>query len=452
MTDVQSRSMRQAWVMVCILCLANAFSFTDRFLIALLAQPIKVSFGISDTSLGLLQGATFGIFYAALGLPLAWVADRTVRRNVIAAGSALWSLATILAGVVVGYPAFFLTRTGVAIGEATLSPSAFSMISDSFPARRLSLPMGIFASGVAIGTGASFIFGGALYEYFKAAGGWTFPVAGHCEPWQCVFIAIGLIGLVVPLLLIAMVREPERRGLTSNADSGSFREFAAFVLAERRILWPIVLGFALATFASAGIAAWTPTVLIRNYGMNIGEVGAWLGSIYLVSGIVGSILGGSLADLADSWGAEHGKLVVASGAIGLQILPNVIGPLSGSATVTLICYSITVILGQAVAAPTAAALQLLTPNRMRAKVNASYYFVFNVIGIGLGPVAAAFISDEFFPGVSGLSSGIAIVAAIGGPVNRADVFGLPCFPPAAGPRDCCTGVILATAPTPSKLT
>lgn len=412
----------RAWFLVVVLCLANAFSFTDRFLISLLAQPIKEHFQISDTAIGLLQGTTFGLFYAALGLPLAWLADRMVRRNIVAAGSALWSAATVLAGVVAGFPAFFLTRAGVAVGEATLSPSGFSMLSDSFPPRRLSLPMGVFAAGVAIGTGASFIIGGALFEFFTERGGASFPLIGQCKPWQCVFITVGLAGLILPVLLL-LVREPARRDRHAEAaDTGSLREFTAFLGNERRALWPVVFGFAMATFASAGIASWTPTMLVRSYDVSVAQAGAWLGTLYLVSGIVGSLLGGAVADYAETRGFQSAKLAVAAGAIALQIVPNVAGPLSGSLSATLACYAATVVLGQMVAAPTAAALQLLTPNRMRAKVNATYYFVFNVIGIGLGPVAVALLSDNVFTEDNGLRPAIALVAATGGPIAAALMF------------------------------
>lgn len=413
---------RDAWTMVIILAVTNAFSFADRLLVTLLAQPIKETYLLTDTQLGLLQGTAFGLFYAAMGLPIAWLADRSCRRNVIAAGLALWSGMTMLAGLVQSFGMFFATRVGVAAGEATLSPAAFSMISDSFPANRLSLPIGAFTAGVPIGTACAFIGGGALYQYFLGGGGAPLAAIGAVEPWQQVFVTLGALGLIfLPVYLF--VSEPKRRELpgSSSAD-GRLSEVWPLFRTERATLVPIILGYSFATFAAAGIASWMPAMLMRSYSMSVAQVGAILGTIFLFSGVFGSLAGGALADFIERRGVIAGKALVATFAVGIQIVPNILGPLSGSLTITLVCYSISIILGQVAAAPSAAAIQTLTPNRMRAKVNACYFFTFNVIGIGIGPLAVALLSDHLFPSVTGLQTAMALVAAIGGPIALAFMF------------------------------
>lgn len=417
--DVADQARRSAWLMVLLLAMTNCFSFADRLLVTLLAQPIKASYALTDTQLGLLQGTAFGLFYAAMGLPLAWIADRTSRRNVIVVGAALWSVMTMLAGVMKSFPMFFATRTGVAVGEATLSPSAFSMISDSFPPERLSLPIGVFSAGVPVGTASAFIGGGALYQYFLGGGGAVLAGFGAVEPWQRVFLSLGALGLLV-VPLYAFVTEPRRRDLPGVVRAqGRVSEMLPLFRAERTTLVPIILGYAFATFAAAGISSWMPAMLMRSYSMTVGQVGTALGTIFLFSGVLGSLAGGALADFIERRGAVAGKILVAMLAVGLQIIPNIVGPLSGSLPVTLACYAISIILGQVAAAPSAAAIQTLTPNRMRAKVNASYFFVFNVIGVGIGPVIVALFSDYLFPSITGLQSAMALVAAIGGPIALA---------------------------------
>lgn len=408
----------QAWLLVLVLALANAFSFADRFLLTLLAQPIKESMQLSDTQIGLMQGTAFGLFYALMGLPLAWLSDRTVRRNVIAVGSALWSAMTVCTGFVSGYSGFLLTRSAVAVGEATLSPAGFSLLSDSFPSSRLALPTGVFASGVAVGTGAALLGGGRLFQYFVETGGMTLPYLGHREPWQCDFIVTGLAGLIL-LPLLALVREPKRRESNQKIDdtkSGSIGELFHLLGSQRGALVPIILGYAIATFASSGVAGWTPALLVRSYSMSISEVGLTLGIAFLIGGISGSLAGGGLADVLEQRGVAGAKLAVVSGSIALQFVPNILGPLSGSPTFTIVCYGLSVFLGQVAAAPTAAALQLMTPNRLRAKVNAVYFFVLNIVGIGMGPLAVALLSDHIFPGPRGLGYSISAVAALGGPI------------------------------------
>jgi MFS family permease len=410
-----------AWFMVSVLCASNAFSFADRQLIALFAEPIKESFGLTDTELGLLQGTAFGLFYAILGLPLAWLSDRTVRRNVIAAGAAVWSLMTALAGLVTGFPGFLLTRVGVGVGEASLSPAAFSMLGDSFPPNRLALPTGLFSAGVAVGTGGAFLAGGALYELYRGMGVGPFVgLFGPLAAWQSVFVTLGLAGLLILLPLYAFVKEPARveTGMVRIAvrSHDSIADVVTLLRREWRIFGPIILGYAMATFGSAGLAAWTPTMLVRSHGMSIGEVGKLLGMIFLVSGIVGSIAGGAVADFVERRGVTGAKLAIVCVAAALQIIPNLLGPLSSHVGVTLVCYAITALLGQIAAAPTAAALQLITPNRLRAKVNAIFFFTFNVLGLGLGPLAVALLSDWVFPGPHGLQPSIAVVAAVGTPI------------------------------------
>ena len=221
--------------MVFVLLLAQTFSFLDRMIMGLLVGPIRDTFQISDTQYSLLAGLAFSLFYALMGLPLARIADSRSRRNLIAAGIAVWSLMTAVCGLAKGFWMLFVARMGVGVGEATLAPGAYSMIADYFPKSLLARALSVYMVGVTLGSGFAYMLGGAVVAYVENMPQIVLPVLGAIHGWQLTFFIVGLPGLLVALLMMLTVREPPRRGLSANdVQAIALREVVDYLWSRRR--------------------------------------------------------------------------------------------------------------------------------------------------------------------------------------------------------------------------
>ena len=198
-------SLKYAWYVVALLTLANISSFLDRQILALLVGPIKRDMHLTDIQVSLLMGLSFAMFYTLFGILIGGFADRANRRNIIIAGVAAWSLLTALCAGVKNYSQFFLARMGVGVGEATLSPSAYSMITDYFPKRKLGIAMSVFTMGIFLGSGLALAIGAGLVANLPKEGMLHVPILGNIYPWQKLFLLIGLPGLLVSLLKLPKI-------------------------------------------------------------------------------------------------------------------------------------------------------------------------------------------------------------------------------------------------------
>ena len=199
-----------AWYVVVVLLLAYVLAFIDREVIAQLVPDIKHSLQISDTKMSFLLGGAFAVFYTFFGVMIAWLADRGNRRWLIFAGVTVWSFMTMACGLATTYPALFLARVGVGAGEAALNPPALSLLKDYFPPDRLGRAIGLYTAGVSSGSGLAYVIGGTIYPGIQAAGPTHWPLVGEVQPWQQMFIWVGLPGIVISLLILT-IREPARR-------------------------------------------------------------------------------------------------------------------------------------------------------------------------------------------------------------------------------------------------
>jgi MFS family permease len=191
-----------AWYVVTILLFAYVTSFLDRTILTLLVEPIRESLGISDLQLSLLHGFAFAIFYVSLGVPIARYADSHNRVRLISVGVLVWSLMTAVCGLAKNFTHMFLARVGVGIGEATLSPAAYSIISDYFPVEKRPRAYSIYQTGIYIGMGLAMIIGGYVIAVVPSI---EMPFYGHMEPWQVVFLLVGLPGILIFLLLLQQI-------------------------------------------------------------------------------------------------------------------------------------------------------------------------------------------------------------------------------------------------------
>jgi len=408
-----------AWYAVAVLFIAYTFSFADRFILSLLIQPIKLDLGLSDTKVSLLHGFAFAIFYTIMGIPIGRLADRYSRRMIVSAGIAVWSLMTAACGIATGYWQLFTARVGVGVGEAALSPPAYSMIADLFPAQKLGRALSVYTTGAFVGAGLAFIVGGLVIQSVMSSPEITIPIFGTIRSWQAAFFVVGLPGVVVALLMFT-VREPVRRMKTSAAFSGNTHEAVPMrkVIEYLRRRWRVYgahfLGFSLLGVVSNSIIAWTPTFLNRSFGMTVGQSGPAIGVIILIFCTSGLIVGGWLADRLVLKGYTDGAMR-AGVVAGLGCIPfAVLAPLMSSVTWVLILYCPLLFFSSFGFGAAAAALQQITPNRLRAVVSAFYLFFLNLIALGLGPTLTALITDFVFGYDDAVGYSIGTIAVISG--------------------------------------
>ncbi|AVO54411.1 MFS transporter [Ectopseudomonas mendocina] len=403
-------SSTRAWVTVAILMVAYVLSFVDRQILNLLVEPIRRDLAINDTQMSLLMGLSFALFYTVCGIPLGRVADTRSRRGLIAIGVLFWSAATAACGMAKMYWQFLLCRIGVGVGEAALSPAAYSLIADSFPAERRATAISVYSMGVYLGSGLAFLVGGLVIQFASAQGDVTLPVLGEVRPWQLIFLILGVAGVLFTLLMLA-VKEPARRGAGAGV-AVPLSEVGRYIRANRRTVLLHNFGFAGLAFAGYGSAAWVPTFYIRTYGWDAGQVGIVYGSIVAVFGCLGIVFGGRLAD----WMAKRGRsdanmrvgLYAALGALPMVVL----FPLMDTAFWASVLMAPTVFCLSMPFGVAPAAIQEIMPNSMRGQASAIYLFVITLIGLGVGPTAVALVTDFVFADDAALRYSLLIVTTL----------------------------------------
>jgi MFS family permease len=401
-----------AWFAVGVLVLAFIFSIADRIIIALLVEPIKVDLELSDSDMGLMMGPAFALFYALMGLPIGRAVDKHSRRAIVGAGIFMWSIMTVVCGLSRSFWELFMARVGVGVGEATLSPAAYSIIADSFPKDKLGKALGVYQSGAFFGVGFALIFGGLAIQFAKTADDISLPLVGAVAPWQMAFIAVGLPGVLVAALMF-LVKEPIRQGIQSAVDDEiSLGQAFGFAFSRWRVFIAHYSGFALLALPMTTLATWVPSYLIRVVGLSPPETGLKLGLIVLVFSPVGVIIGGVLADALFKKGITDAALRVAVGAAVFMV------PVSWMTTTVADPFWVLVLLcpfafGASISmglAPTA--LQLVTPNRLRGQIGAAWMLFLNVITAALGPWAVGVINDAWFGDPLAVGQSIAAVNVV----------------------------------------
>jgi MFS family permease len=411
---------RYAWYVVVILTLAYTLSFIDRQIISLLVGPIKEDLGLSDFEISLLQGIAFASFYTLLGLPIGRLVDRYNRRTIISVGIFLWSLMTIACGMARSYFQLFAARIGVGVGEATLSPAAYSMIADYFPKEKHARALSFYFMGVYLGTGLAFILGGAVIALVAKAGQVVLPLLGEMQAWQVSFIAVGLPGLLFVLVMFT-VREPKRRGLLKQASGEgaaeiTLKEAFLFIGQRWKLYVPLFLGFAFTALVGYASGSWTPEFFIRTFDMARTDVAYIFGLLVLIFSTTGLLVGGWLSDWLEERGNAGAKIKVAIFGNLMLLAPAVLFPLMPTPTMAFSVMAVAFFFTGMPYGVGAASLQAITPNQMRGLVTAAYLFVLNIIGLGLGPSAVAFFTDFVFADEARLGWSISATTAIATPL------------------------------------
>lgn len=422
-----------AWYLVIVLMLAYILSFIDRVVLGLLVGPIRADLAISETQMSLLYGFVFAVFYTALGVPIAWAIDRYNRRNIIAVGVAIWSAMTVLCGVARGFVELALARIGVAVGEAVLSPAAYSMVGDSFPERSLGRALSVFVIGLPLGMGLALIIGGAVIQLVSSSPEYTLPLIGTIRGWQLTFLIVGLPGLLLALWIMTLP-EPRRRTPVAVSPSAlgpakaSIGDTVDFMLNRWRPYTALILGFSVLGMVLNVFPIWGVQYFVRELQLPLGEAGLRVGMSIAVFGTVGVLVGGWLTDRWRAAGRIDSAMRVGlTAAIGLMPFAASCTLLGDATLSTLWLIPIGFFTAFAFGAG-AAAVVILTPASMRAQASAIYLLFVNLLGIGLAPFLTAAITQYGFGDDLAVGKSCAIVAG-GAAVLAAILFawGLPHF-------------------------
>lgn len=408
--DENTQSQVYAWYMVSLCTIAYIFSFIDRTIINLLVEPIRADLDLSDTQFSLIQGLAFALCYASMGIPIARLADSKSRPLIISVGILIWSIATATCGATKTFWQLFVARMGVGVGEAALSPAAYSMIADSFPKSKLGLALGVYSTGVFIGAGLAFIIGGTVVGYISDFGIVDLPIIGIVKPWQMTFFIVGLPGVVIAALFALTIRDPKRKGVKDSAGF-PIRDIAAYIILHKKTFASHYLGFGFLSLALFAVLSWAAAFLIRKFGLEIKEVGFYLGVIALLGNSAGVLCSGLLTDFFTRRGYHDAPLRSAMiGGIG-GILPSALIGFMPDLHGALILMALSMFFTSFPLATSAAALQLMAPNQMRAQVTSLFFISLNIIGITGGSTLVALCTDYVFREPTMVGYSMAVISA-----------------------------------------
>jgi len=411
--DAARPSLLYSWIVVGFLMVLYTSSFIDRQILALLVKPIRTDFHIDDFQYGLLTGLAFVGTYSIAGLPIGVIVDRWSRKGVILIGVTAWSLMTAACGVTNSFGSLFATRIGVGIGEATLSPASYSLISDLFPKDKLGRALSLYGLGIPVGSGLALVIGGQVVSAIEAIGSIDLPLVGVTRPWQTVFMAIGLPGLILALLAIFVIKEPKRhKSKAEIEDRPSIGDVLVFFGQNIRCYAGLFMGMGLLAMYGYGCNAWYPTLLQRVYGFTIGEAGIFLGISTLVFGIGGGLFAGWLADRLVARGDAYGHYKVSIGYCLAFAVTGAVGSAVSTPWIAFPLISISLAFSNTIIGVVAAALQILTPPRMRGLISSLFLAMAAFIGFAFGPSAIGFATVHIFHDDQLIGYSLALVAAI----------------------------------------
>jgi len=368
------------WYVLVVMCGVYAISIADRYVMSTVLEPIRLELGLTDSGVAFLTGVSLALFYVTLGIPISWLADRMNRRNILAISLIAWSAMSALCGLSRTYGQLLAARIGVGVGEAGGTPPANSIIADYFPAGRRPMAMAVFALGAPIGAWLGADMAGAVA---KAWG------------WRAAFLALGIPGVVVGLLVWLTVREP-RRGRLDVGDDGatpSFMQTMRFLLRQKACLH-VMMGGGLSALWGWGLMWFTPTFLQRAYHLDVGQAGALLGPIHLVAGVAASLITAWL--LSRPMFADPRRVVWLLAAVtALATVPSFIVYLTHSLAVARVMLWLFIPAIYFYIGPAMALVQNLSPPKMRAMFIAVSLLLANVLNLIVAPQAVGWMSDHF---------------------------------------------------------
>jgi MFS family permease len=406
----EKSSLAYGWLTVGLLTIAYVFSFIDRYVLGLLIEPIKADLGLTDTQIGLLLGPAFAIFYATMGLPLGWLADRKNRIRIVAIGIAVWSVATAASGLARNFPQLFFARMSIGVGEATLSPCAMSIISDSFPPEKRSRPIAVYTMALSVGAGFASLLGAGVLTWAKSGGSITLPGVGELMPWQATFFIVGLPGLILSALFF-LLREPPRSGGVS-ASGGNLPDMLKHVLGRWRMYGGFVSVFCFMTIVAYS-QGWGAALFERTWGWEASYYASINGVVLIVCGPTAVLSAGWLCDQWIAGGKRDAAMKIASVGVLVTVLTGALFPMMPTAPLAMGVYALNNMGIGMTSAMGVTALLRIAPGAIKAQTVALYYMCISMAGLFLGPTAVALLNDHVF-GVEGIRYSMAVIPVVFG--------------------------------------
>lgn len=404
------KSEARAWYAVAILMAANLSGFIDRLILALLAPTLEADLGLSKSEIGMLIGLPFALFYSIVGLPVARLADRSNRRNIISAGIALWSVMTAVCVFAGTFWRLLFARIGVGVGEATLQAPATSLIADLFSRERLATAMSVYSTGVFLGSGLAYFIGGVVVGLVAEQSSWTLPIVGTVRPWQTAFLLVGLPGLIIALLMLT-VKEPPRR--TVEAVAVPLSTVIAYMRSHARTFTCLIGGFTFSATVNYGIAIWLASFLVGKFGWAASRAGMVQGILTMTIGTIGVLVGGRVSDAMLRRGWLDGPMRVGIiGAFGMLVSATAY-PFAPTATIAVIILIVVNFFAAFPWGAASAAAAESVPAAIRAQGAAFFYLILNLVSFAVGPWVVGVIADALSGGANALGASLAIVNVAG---------------------------------------
>ncbi|MEH6489964.1 MFS transporter [Hyphomonas oceanitis] len=380
--------------MLTVLTLLVILSFVDRYMLSMLVEPIKADLALTDVEISLILGPAFAFSYAVFGIPLAMMADRFPRRWVIFFGVLLWSFAATATGLGRSFNSLFAARACVGIGEASLSPTAYSLLTDKFPRHRLATAISIYQAGLKFGQAIAFGVGALAIGFAMGASTVAVPILGDLKPWQFVFVVTGAPGIVLCFLVFTFSEPVRKQQISLTGKVHGFRELLAYIRPRWKLFSLMIAGFSFTGIYTAAMHAWVPTFISREYGWGPVEYGPVMAMLNAVAAVLFVFKGGLI-----DWLTLRGKrdaairlytwLLVASlpAVFGAFLMPN--------AWTFMIAYAVLQLITLPYSYYIALTSQLISPNQFRAQTTAFFLFATNFV-VSIGPVLVGYLNDDVF--------------------------------------------------------
>ncbi|MBV8806469.1 MAG: MFS transporter [Sinobacteraceae bacterium] len=371
------------WYVLVVTCLIYTINIADRYVVSTVLEPIRMELHLSDKGVGFLTGVPLGLFYVTLGIPISWLADRSNRRNILGLCVIAWSGFTALCGRSQTYLQFLLARIGVGSGEAGGTPTSNSLLADYFPPERRPMAFTVFALGAPLGAWLGADVAGAV---------------ANAHGWRAAFLALGVPGLLIGLLVLLTIREPVRGGLDAGTvpQRASMAESLRF-LWKQRAAFHVIMGSGVCSLWGWGLVWWTPTFLMRTYGLSVGEAGAVTGNIHLVAGVIASIGTAWLFSLPIMRDARRVCWVLAIG-VGLATIPSFIAYWADSLIVARAMFWLFIPAIYFYIGPCMALVQNTAACHMRTVFSAWSGLCGNVFNLIVAPQLVGILSDAYAGG------------------------------------------------------
>jgi MFS transporter, Spinster family, sphingosine-1-phosphate transporter len=356
------------------------FNFVDRQILAILAAPIQADLGLDDAQMGLLGGVAFAVLYSTLGVPLAWLADRTSRSWVITASLVIWSFFTAICGFAQGFWHIFLARLGVGIGEAGGVAPSYAVIGDYFPSSRRAFALSVYSLGIPVGSATGVLAGG----YIAAS-----------VDWRAAFLVVGALGLALAIPFKLIVRDRPRVAPCPSAPEMRLSEIAR-MLAAKRSFWLLAFGAASSSMLGYGLAFWLPSLLQRSFGLDLVETSWFIGAVLILGGVTGMLAGGGLSDrLGKASKAWYAWLPAIAFVIAVPLFAG--GIWVASVALAFALFLIPQALAYVWLGPVLSAVQHLVPAPARSTASAMFLLINNLFGLGGGIYALGALSTALMP-------------------------------------------------------